>query len=266
MSVGDGVSWDESKPDDSTVANQIDDYNRDLRLGVRSRLAREHVWPAAGQTGTSDAGHHNFITLQAQAAAPTLAVTSAGALYVAASSAGYPLMFENSAGVAVVIVGSGASAVSALSGGTQGSIPICSSASPTTLTVLAGSADGLPLVTHSATGAPTWTPLTSVAIASAAVTGGHITALIGTWSSPGTTGQAATDLWVMAYAGPGAHYFTAYTDENNPPTSIRGIAQDEGADAGDSSSTISMLVKKGHYWKITKTSGTVVCNALSIGA
>ena len=42
MAVGDGVVWNESLPDNSTLAHQIDDYNRDLRVGVVYRL-RPHT-------------------------------------------------------------------------------------------------------------------------------------------------------------------------------------------------------------------------------
>lgn len=260
----DGTDWNEGDPSDTTVANTIDDHLQNVKKGVRARMAHEHVWPAS-QDATASGGHHSFITFQKQAAAPVLAATTAGALYVG-SAAGFPLIFQNSGGTEVTLVGSGASRVSAVAGGTLGSIVICSSASPTTLAVLAASAVGLPLVTMSGTAAPVWTALSSVAIASAAVTGGHITSLIGTWSSPGTTGQAATDMIVMAYAGPGAHYFSGYTDENNPPTTVRGILQDQGAEAGDSSSSLTMPVKKGHYWRIVVTAGSVTCAILSIGA
>jgi len=148
MSIGDGVIWNESLPDNSTLAHQIDDYNRDLRVGVRSRMAREHMWPSA-QTGTSEGGQHNYITFQQQTAAPSLGVvgstsTQVGAIFVGSSGDGYPLCFENSAGTTFPIIQAVSSAgtfsygMAIVSGGTLGSIPICSSASPTTLAVLTG--------------------------------------------------------------------------------------------------------------------------------
>ena len=105
MALGDGVNWNESVPDNNTLAYLIDDYDRDLRVGVRKRLDREHVW-SDSQTATNEGGHHRYITFQAQTAAPTLIATSAGAIYVGASSAGYPLMFENSGGTEYTIVSS----------------------------------------------------------------------------------------------------------------------------------------------------------------
>jgi len=101
MALGDGSGWNEALPDNTTVANQIDDYDRDLRLGVRSRMAIEHIWPAS-QTATAQAGYHTLITFQAQTAAPTLVASSGqvGALYVQTNS----LFFENSAGTSTKIL------------------------------------------------------------------------------------------------------------------------------------------------------------------
>lgn len=103
MSVGDGVIWNENVPDNSTLAHQIDDYDRDLRIGVRSRMNREHVWPDS-QTGTSEGGHHRYITLQQQTSAPVLSTGMVGAIYIGSSAAGYPLIFENSAGTATSFI------------------------------------------------------------------------------------------------------------------------------------------------------------------
>ena len=80
MGLGDGDTWDEATPVDSTVAIYIDDYNRDLRKGVRSRMAHEHEWPAS-QSATSEAGKHKFITLQMQSTMPAIAGTQVGAVY-----------------------------------------------------------------------------------------------------------------------------------------------------------------------------------------
>jgi hypothetical protein len=138
MNVGDGVVWSESLPDNTTSAHQIDDYNRDLRLGVRTRMAREHIWTSS-QTATNEGGHHQFITFQQSTAAPSLstALTQVGALFVGSSGDGYPLTFENSAGSSAVIISS-AGKLAVITSGTLGSIPICSSASPDSLTILAG--------------------------------------------------------------------------------------------------------------------------------
>lgn len=103
MALGDGTGWDETTPTDLTVAINIDDYNRDLRLGTRSRLAIEHEWPTS-QSATSEAGKHKFITLQEQAAKPTIAGTQLGAVYIKTVGAGLQeIFYENEAGSEIQI-------------------------------------------------------------------------------------------------------------------------------------------------------------------
>lgn len=104
MAVGDGTTWDESTPTDGTLAVQIDDYNRDVRKGVRNRMALEHEWPAS-QSATSEGGRHQFVTFQQQGATPTMAGTQLGTVYldtngacVFASSGGSALVLQNAAG------------------------------------------------------------------------------------------------------------------------------------------------------------------------
>lgn len=103
MALGDGSSWDESLPTNATLAVQIDDYDRDLRVGVRSRMALEHEWPTS-QSATNQAGQHKFITLQNQAAKPTIAGTQLAAIYTKTVGAGLQELFwENEAGTEVQI-------------------------------------------------------------------------------------------------------------------------------------------------------------------
>ena len=103
MALGDGSAWDETTPTDATLAVQIDDYNRELRIGVRGRLAREHEWPSS-QAATSEAGVHKFITLQNQAAKPTVSGTQIAALYTKTVGSGLQeLFYENEAGTEVQI-------------------------------------------------------------------------------------------------------------------------------------------------------------------
>lgn len=105
MPVGDGLTWDEANPQQGTIANQIDSYERDLRKGTRARLQREHVWPAT-QTGTSEAGCHTYITFQGQTSAPimptVLAVTQSGMFFMTSGN----LVFQNSAGALAVLIAS----------------------------------------------------------------------------------------------------------------------------------------------------------------
>lgn len=98
MALGDGANWDESVPTDASLVSTIDDYDRDLRVGVRSRMAFEHEWPSS-QSATNEAGKHKFITLQNQAAKPTLSGTQVAAVYVKTSA----FYFEETAGVEIQI-------------------------------------------------------------------------------------------------------------------------------------------------------------------
>jgi len=102
----DGVTWSETRPDNTDLASEVDDYIIDLKKGVRARLAKEHLWPTA-QTGTGEGGQHNYITFQPQAAAPTLAGTTAGSLYFTTDKHAY---VQDSAGTSYIIVKSGVGA------------------------------------------------------------------------------------------------------------------------------------------------------------
>lgn len=119
MALGDGSTWDESTPTDATVGIQIDDYIRDVRIGVRGRLANEHEWPAS-QGATSEAGMHKYITLQNQSTKPSLAGTQVGAIYQKTSN----LFYQNSAGVEIQFtVGTGLSNTGVASGALTGNYP-----------------------------------------------------------------------------------------------------------------------------------------------
>lgn len=101
MPLGSGDSWDETNPTNSTLATSIDDYDRDLRIGVRSRMALEHEWPTS-QSATNQAGQHKFVTLQNQAAKPTVSGTQLAAVYSKTVGAGLQeLFYENEAGTEV---------------------------------------------------------------------------------------------------------------------------------------------------------------------
>jgi hypothetical protein len=240
MAVGDGVTWNEALPDNSTLAHQIDDYNRDLRLGVRNRMAREHIWPSS-QTGTNEGGHHQFITFQQQTSAPALStatgLTQVGALFVGSSGDGYPLCFENSAGTtfpiitAVSSIGTFTYGMAVVSSGTLGSIPICSSANPSTLTLLAGPTSTTNTVymlvsSNNATGgvtAPIWSKPTTVLTGTGNMLNAtNLTAIFGDWVSKNNNQvyQADTDGFVIGYRDDG-NGVVGYTDSSNPPTTKR---------------------------------------------
>lgn len=98
MAVGDGDTWDEANPTNATLATKIDDYNRDLRKGIRSRMIFEHEWPAS-QSATSEAGVHKFMTLQNQSTQPTLSGTQKSALYIKTDAGtGYGFYFAEQSG------------------------------------------------------------------------------------------------------------------------------------------------------------------------
>lgn len=113
MALGDGTTWDESNPTDGTVGIQIDDYNRDLRKGIRLRMNNEHEWPAS-QSATSEAGMHKFITFQARSTQPAIAGTQIASLYVNTANS---LVFQNSGNADIVITTGTALAVTPLTAG-----------------------------------------------------------------------------------------------------------------------------------------------------
>ena len=97
MALGDGITWDETLPDKSSLAYNLDNYNVDLRKGVRLRLAQEHEYPSS-QAAVGDVGKHKFMTLQMQTGAPPIGGTQTGAIYQkTVSTEGDYLFFLNSA-------------------------------------------------------------------------------------------------------------------------------------------------------------------------
>lgn len=98
MAWPNGTTWDETTPDNNTEAIYIDDYNMDLRKGLRSRLALEHEWPAS-QAATSEAGIHKYMTLQRQGLndmTAAVAGTQIGAIYASTvGTTGDALFFMN---------------------------------------------------------------------------------------------------------------------------------------------------------------------------
>lgn len=124
MALGDGTTWDETVPTDSSNAVDIDDYNRDVRKGVRLRMANEHEWVSSDST-TSASGMHKFMTMQEQGAKPTLSGTQEGALYIKTDLG---LYFENSAGSEILI--SHGTAI-----GTTGSSIVCATMTAGNVTI-----------------------------------------------------------------------------------------------------------------------------------
>jgi microcystin-dependent protein len=105
MALGDGTGWDEALPADTTVASNIDDYNRDLRIGIGDRLGKEHIHPADASVG----GEHKHITLQALAAFPTLspAATQIASVFSKLVGTKHELFFRNKDGQEIQITSDG---------------------------------------------------------------------------------------------------------------------------------------------------------------
>jgi hypothetical protein len=104
MAIGDGITWDETAPTDATIAIQIDDYTRDIKKGVRSRLALEHEFPDS-QAATSEAGRHKYVSFQVQATSPlTPTGTQVGCVYVKTiGTTGQGLVYMNDATQDIVL-------------------------------------------------------------------------------------------------------------------------------------------------------------------
>lgn len=234
MPLGDGATWDEANPQQSTLANLEDSYNRDVRAGVRVRLNKEHIWPAS-QTGSSEGGPHTYITFQPQTAAPSLPLvgttTQCGGLYFDTNKFGYLM---DSAGTSYVIFQSAAGfALSKTS--TAGAVPIVTGSGA--ITLLAASTAGLALVS-AGTGNPAAWGKPSV---------------FGAWSTAfnfNQAYQATSDCMVCSYAGAGAGGGTTlrgFTDSTSNPA-----AKVVDQNVPDSSIySITFPVIKNDYFKVT---------------
>ena len=77
MPLGDGTTWDETEPTESTEASLAPVYINDDRVGTRKRMQQEHFWPAA-QTSVNQAGQHSYITLQPYGGFPGFVVNNSG--------------------------------------------------------------------------------------------------------------------------------------------------------------------------------------------
>jgi hypothetical protein len=250
MAVGDGVIWNEALPDNSVVANLIDDYDKDLRVGVSARMRVEHIWPAS-QTATSEAGNHNFITMQLQTAAPVMAATSGGALWV--KSSGKDIFLTDSAGTDFMLLAS-AKGLAIIPGGTGsvGGVVLCSSANGFGVIRLAASTAGLALVCQGTAAAPKWEVLDGANVSGTS---------FGAWSAIAvTSGQATADglMIIMLDAPVAGDEITSlgYTDAGNPASTLGGLAYAYYGAGGSQYSwkeSYTMPVRSGDRWLVTAT-------------
>ena len=138
------------------------------------------------------------------------------------------------------------------------------------LVALAGSTDGLVLLSHSGTGAVTWGQVSSGGIAAGAVQVAGVSGVLGTWvDKSGSYGaqQAATDGFIIAYSPSEEsinEYIEVYTDANANPTTLR---TKSGTTSGTTSFKMSIFcpVKKNDYWKII-TNVTITAYWIPLGA
>jgi len=219
MALGDGVTWDETEPTEATEASLAPVYMTDDRVGVRKRMQQEHFWPAA-QTGVNQAGQHTYLTLQAQT--------------------GFPGFINNNSGTSLQIAGIWVDVNSVLwYSSTATTSPtlmpfIMGTIGAFTSTATTGGAPGLGIVQNTSNG--------NILLSGA----------LGTWQGK-TTGvvyQAASDGFVIGYAsGTGGVNMSAYSDSNNPPTTLRQYVLSPGS--GNGAVSICMPVRKGDYWEVT---------------
>jgi len=252
----DGTTWGEARPDNNDFANEIDDYMRDDKMGVRSRMEHEHVWPSS-QSATNQGGFHKFITLSALTSAPVLVYgTSTQLAAIWCSSGSKDIMVTDSAGSSYMLMKS-AVGVTFFSGtGTIGSIPYVTSGGG--MVQLAAATSGYVLTAAGANTAPSW----------AAISG-----LAGTWASGaavGVSSQVTRDSWVTAILDTTVTtktQATLKTDSNSTPTTVRDqINFDFNANNGKGS--VQSFVKKNEYYLIETSGGaiTVTTTVIPIGA
>jgi len=241
----DGQSWNESEPTNATLANEIDDVARDMKTGVRSRMALEHVFPAS-QTGTSEGGRHSVITFQAQTAVPSMptvsSVTQAGMLFVTSGA----LTFQNSAGTTVTLVNSAGrnTVVGAIysSTGSNGELIIGSSGGA--LNILAPASTSGRVLVSSATASPTWGTLSG----------------FGAWEakSAATTYQATADgIFIVTITAQGGQVITlqALSDSTASPVAVRASNIQAITGGAGQMFTVTIPVRKNDYYSSVASGG-----------
>jgi hypothetical protein len=166
----DGAQWNESIPDNNDLANQIDDYMRDIKLGIRGRVGLEHVWPSS-QTGTSEAGYHKFITFQGQTSAPSQiygTATQVAAMW--ASSGSKNVFISDSAGTNFMILQSGVGIPFFGGTGTAGALVSITSGG-SAVQIAAPSTTNTILAANGTTAAPSYKAVSSIIVVSSGQAG-----------------------------------------------------------------------------------------------
>lgn len=161
MPLGDGESWSELVPDDSSYVRDGDDYILHDRKAVRIRMNKEHVWPANNQSVSSTDGFHRHITLQPYASGTTpntfVVGTTAGAIGMCSTGTGYGMYVSVSSAASVLLINDkGQSDISFLGLASQTKGDIFYSATTSGMSRLGIGSTGQFLTVNATTG-PQWT-------------------------------------------------------------------------------------------------------------
>ena len=95
----------------------------------------------------------------------------------------------------------------------------------------------------------------------------QVGSLFGGWvvKAMNTSYLAATDGFVVCRGTESGNLIQGYTDAVNPPTTlVVGESVYAGGSTGQTSATFP--VKKGHYWKVTGSTGYIIVRWLPIGS
>ena len=253
----DGSAWDESDPTNADLANEIDDFMRDIKIAIRSRVAREHAWPSS-QVTTGESGWHTFVTLSGQTAAPSFVVgTNTQLAAVWCSSGSKNILVTDSAGINTILLYSG-KAINVVSGvysatGTLGEMVIGSSGGQ--FKILAPGSSGQ-VLTASTTADIIWSSVGS---------------LLGTFSarSFSTTYQATSDGFVVGNttATSASHSYTAYQDANATPTTVIQLGSAVWVSGGQPIDIpVAFPVKKNNYYSVVASGAGGTLQFIPIGA
>lgn len=253
----DGSTWDEANPTNGTLANEIDDNMRDIKVGVSGRMRQEHIWPTS-QASTAEGGYHTYISFQAQTGNPTVPVvasaTQAGILFVTAGM----LTFRNSAGSNVTLVNSGGTGLNLVGGvysttGTLGEMIIGTVGG--TIRLLAPGTSGQVLTATTGGAGVVW---------SSAVGFGSFAA-----RSFATTYQATSDGFVVGntVATSASHSYTAYQDGGASPSTVIQLGSALWVSGGQAIDIpISFPVKKNNYYSVVGSGCSGTMQFIPLGA
>lgn len=273
---------DETKPAGTRARSLGDDDIREFKRVLRERLAYDHQF-YQDETGYTNVGTHKKVTLsEAQVADPT-AYDDVGYLYLKEVSGVLELFWEDDQGNITQITSAGYILGSSIKLPNDTYLLAKNAAGSGTVNLIKANASDKAQLPDGAVTASDAAPTEDAGIANKKyiddklnITTGHdhdgvdSKLLTGVGAADytkvvNTSYQAATDLFVSAWTPSELvnHTLIAYTDSNNPPTTVADSDQDN-PDAS-SSVHVHMLVKKGDFWKITLTGTTATIRVVPYG-